>query len=145
MMPRSRVQITSPHHAGGLGLYGIQIALGAAYILDMAEAKSMQSLTNHIVEDAWALLLLLGGVAAIMGALNARAAPPRGMRAEMLACVVVAAASLVYEATLVIGNGWTEVVTTQIYAAGVGVSCALRAVQVMLERRRVVKVLGEVT
>lgn len=143
-MRRSRVQITSPDHAGGLGLYGIQIALGVAYILDLAEAKSMITLTNSFTADAWALILLLGGLTAIMGALNAKAAPPKGMRVEMWACVVIAAASFIYEATLVIGNGWNGVVTTQILSAGVGASCALRALQVLRERRKVISVLSEV-
>lgn len=143
-MPRSRLQITSPDHAGGLGLYGMQIALGVAYILGLAEARTMVTLTSALASDVWALVLLLGGLTAIMGALNAKTAPPKGMRVEMWACVVVAAASFTYEATLVAGNGWTGVVATQIYATGVGVSCTCRAVQVLRERRKVISVLGEV-
>ena len=144
-MPRSRVHITTSTHAGGLSLYGIQVALGVAYILDLAVAKSMRDLTNSTMADVWALALLTGGLSALMGALHTRQSPAKGMRTEIIACIVIALASLVYEVTLVVGNGWLGVVTTQIYAVGVATGCGFRAWQAHRERNRVIVALGEVS
>lgn len=142
-MPRSRVHITTSTHAGGLSLYGIQVALSVAYILDLAVAKTMHDLTSPTIADLWALILLIGGLSALMGAAHARQSPAKGMRTEIIACIIIALASLVYEVTLVIGNGWLGVVTTQIYVVGVSTGCVVRAWQVRRERNRVISALGE--
>lgn len=137
------VTITTTTHALAVSIYALQAAQGALYLVGLAEAKTMTVWVGPVVASVWAMVLLVAGCAAVVATRLARESPMPALVAEAWACVALGAASAWYEVTLVVGNGWTEVVTTQSYALMVAVGCFCRLYQIRREHKRVTAALTE--
>lgn len=136
-MSRS-VKITGSTHAFAVVIYACQACLGIEYIVGLAEAKAMTEMVGFPIVMVWALVLVLGGAFATIAALLApnQLLTRQALVIEEVALIVVATASLWYEVTLALGNGFT-VMTTQTQAVAVFAGSLARAVQVHRERRRI--------
>lgn len=137
-MMSNQVKITGSRHAYAVVQYFVQSALGLAYIVDLAQAKTMTDIGGPVLVSAWALILFFGGgvaaSAALLGANHMYTRP--ALLLEQVTLSIVGAASLWYEVTVAIGNGLT-VMTTQIQAVGVFAACVARVVQLHRERRKI--------
>ena len=139
------VEIATPTHAWAVSIYVVQAFQGVLYMAGIAQAKGMTEMFNEQVPALWALVLVVagGGAAAAVFAARRPAYTLPALKMEMLCCLVIAAASLLYEVTLVYGNGPLAVATTQSYALMLIVGGIARAAQIRRERAKVHARLGD--
>lgn len=130
---RQRI-VTTPTNALTVTVYASQVGLGVAYLVGAAEARTMVDLVGPMLADAWALVLLVSSLLALVAVFTVKENVERALMAEMFGATTVGVVSLIYEVTLLIGNGPLSVVTTQTYAIAVGVGCLARAWQIFRER-----------
>lgn len=133
---RQRI-VTTPTNALTVTVYASQVGLGVAYLVGAAEARTMIDLVGPMMADAWALVLLLSSLLALVAVFTVKENVSRALMAEMFGATTVGIVSLLYEVTLLIGNGPLGVVTTQTYAIAFGVGCLARAWQIFREREGV--------
>lgn len=141
------LEITTTTHALAVSIYLLQAIQGILYVIGLANASSMTDLIGEPAVGLWSIILAAGGVLATVAVVMARKPTYTlpALRTEMWAATALAIASFWYEATLIIGNGLSEVVTTQSYAVMVGAGCIARMVQIRRERRRVIRTLHHPT
>lgn len=139
------VEIATPTHAWAVSIYVVQAFQGILYMVGIAQAKGMTEMLSEQVPALWALVLVVagGGAAAAVFAARRPAYTLPALRIELLCCLTIAAASLLYEVTLVYGNGPLGVATTQSYALMLIVGGIARAAQIRRERAKVNARLGE--
>lgn len=130
---RQRI-VTTPTNALTVTVYASQVGLGVAYLVGAAEARTMIDLVGPMLADAWALALLVSSLLALVAVFTVKENVERALVAEMVGATTVGVVSLIYEVTLLIGNGPLSVVTTQTYAIAVGAGCLARAWQIFRER-----------
>lgn len=129
--------VTTPTHALTVTVYGSQVLLGVAYLVGLAEAKAMTEIAGPTLAAVWALCLLLSSLTALVSVVGAKDRIRRSLAVEMWAALAVGLVSLIYEVTLLIGNGPLGVVTTQTYALAIGIGCLARAWQIRRELARI--------
>lgn len=129
-------RITTPTHAIVVTLYASQVILGIEYLIGLAKAQTMEILVGLPVTNVWALIMFLSALTGLAAVFSINQRPLRALGAEMWAAIILGIVSLLYEVTIVIGNGITSVLTTQTYALAVGVGCIARAIQIHRERAR---------
>lgn len=139
------VEIATPTHAWAVSIYVVQAFQGLLYMVGVAEAKSMTEMLNVQVSALWAFVLVVagGGAAASVFVARKSAYTLPALKMELLCCLAIAAASVLYEVTLVYGNGPLGVATTQSYALMLVVGGIARAAQIRRERAKVNARLGE--
>jgi len=137
--------VTTPTHAIALTTYWSQVALGLLYTFDIAHARALTSLVGVRVSFLWALLLTASALACALAAHRAehKANPVHTLSVEEWGDWVLAAMLALYEASLVIDNGF-GVPTTQVFTAAVVVGALLRSRQIRKEQRRVSRALENV-
>lgn len=126
--------VTTPTNALTVTVYASQVGLGVAYLVGVAEAVAMTALVGPVLAQVWALVMLVSALLALTAVFTVRENVERALLAECVGATTVGVISLLYEVTLLIGNGPLSVVTTQTYAIAVGVGCLARAWQIHRER-----------
>ncbi|BDZ40833.1 hypothetical protein GCM10025865_01320 [Paraoerskovia sediminicola] len=128
--------VTTPTHALAVVAYWSQVILGLAYLTGLADALAMTELFGVRFTAVWAAWLLTSGLVCgvVVQATARERNPDRGLHVEFWAVLSLGAASTLYEATLIAGNGF-GVLTTQVYATAIAVGAVMRARQISIERR----------
>lgn len=126
--------VTTPTNALTVTVYASQVGLGVAYLVGLAEAVTLTALVGPVLAQVWALVMLISALLALTAVFTVRENVERALLAEGVGATTVGVISLLYEVTLLIGNGPLSVVTTQTYAIAVGVGCLARAWQIYRER-----------
>lgn len=139
MMPDVTVRLTSPGHPAAVFTYLTGAFIGAITITGLAEAKSMTDIAGSDLVLVWASIATAAGLLAAAMGLIGRVEPPSQsrLRIELVSLAVLSLSYLWYEITLVVGNGISSVLITQGLATGIFLGSAARAVEILLEVRRV--------
>lgn len=139
MMPDRTVRLTSPGHPAAVFTYLTGAFIGAITITGLAEAKSMTDIAGSDLVLVWASIATAAGLLAAAMGLIGRVEPPSQsrLRIELVSLAVLSLSYLWYEITLVVGNGISSVLITQGLATGIFLGSAARAVEILLEVRRV--------
>lgn len=139
MMPDGTVRLTSPGHPAAVFTYLTGAFIGAITITGLAEAKSMTDIAGSDLVLVWASIATAAGLLAAAMGLIGRVEPPSQsrLRIELVSLAVLSLSYLWYEITLVVGNGISSVLITQGLATGIFLGSAARAVEILLEVRRV--------
>lgn len=138
-MPDVTVRLTSPGHPAAVFTYLTGAFIGAITITGLAEAKSMTDIAGSDLVLVWASIATAAGLLAAAMGLIGRVEPPSQsrLRIELVSLAVLSLSYLWYEITLVVGNGISSVLITQGLATGIFLGSAARAVEILLEVRRV--------
>lgn len=138
-MPDRTVRLTSPGHPAAVFTYLTGAFIGAITITGLAEAKSMTDIAGSDLVLVWASIATAAGLLAAAMGLIGRVEPPSQsrLRIELVSLAVLSLSYLWYEITLVVGNGISSVLITQGLATGIFLGSAARAVEILLEVRRV--------
>ena len=132
------LQITTTTHAMTIASY---VMCGILAVLHAIGAASHTAVTEAVGEagvGVWVLLMLVGAVTALGGALTAphHAVPTAALVVEAVGALLLALTLTGYAVSLTMSFGWSGGPTTQTLAYGLGLGAAGRAAQIVLELRR---------
>ena len=133
------LQITTTTHAAVLALYGMALALAAAHVTGQATHVALDKAIGPAGVGAWIVVMVVGSLAALAGALWAPRCPlpVTALAVEAGGTTALAAAFATYELGLWADYGPGQAVTTQTLAAGLAVGALARTAQIVLELRRI--------
>lgn len=98
--------ITSRHHAYGVAIYAVEIALGVQYVMELSVPRGITALHGSSFAQLWSLLLVVFSLMAFLAAIKVSADPTPALRAERAAnaglsavLIWMLAASIITETT----------------------------------------------
>lgn len=133
------LRLTSSGHPTAIVVYLGASFIGVATIAGLTTVLSMTEIIGPDGVTVWSGITAVSGLVAAAVALVGRIDPPTEsrLRIEWVSLTILFLSYLWYEITLVIGNGFGNVVVTQVLAHVIFLGCGARAVEVIAEIRRV--------
>lgn len=133
------IRLTSPGHPTALLVYLGASFVGVATIAGLTTVVSMTEILGSDGVIVWSGITAVAGLIAAAVALIGRIDSPTESRlkVELVSLTILFLSYLWYEITLVIGNGFGNVVVTQVLAHVIFLGCGARAIEVIAEIRRV--------
>lgn len=139
MPQRKAVQVTTTTHAYVLTWYVMLIALGVLHAMGVASHSGMDAMIGPSLTALWALLTVVSGITAAIGAVGSRFLenPTLTLWLEALGVLGLVGTSAVYIASLWTSLGPFEVVATQVPQWAIALGGLGRIAQVWVETRRI--------
>lgn len=133
------IRLTSSGHPTAIFNYLGASFVGVATIAGLTTVISMTEILGKDGVTVWAGVTSVAGLIAAAIALIGRFDSPTEsrLRIEWVSLTILFLSYLWYEITLVIGNGFGNVVVTQVLAHVIFLGCGARAIEIIIEIRRV--------
>jgi len=132
------LQITTTTHAMTIASYVMCGVLAGLHATGAASHTAVTEAVGPGGVAVWVLLMLVGAVTALGGALAAphHAVPTAALVVESVGSLLLALTLTTYAVSLTLSFGWSGGPTTQTLAYGLGLGAAARTLQIVLELRR---------